>query len=145
MSPDRWIEVDPYIDDLFTLSDPVLEADLRASTEAGLPPIQVTPNQGKLLAILAQSFRARSILEIGLLGGYSTIWLGRALAVEGEFLLFFGYWYIARYTHWEAGQVHIFVIFALIAVFGALILVRGFFWDRWKKKKGGILTRDERG
>ena len=62
MSPDRWIEVDPYIDDLFTLSDPVLEADLRASTEAGLPPIQVTPNQGKLLAILAQSFRASSIL-----------------------------------------------------------------------------------
>lgn len=84
MSPDRWIEVDPYIDDLFTLSDPVLEADLRASTEAGLPPIQVTPNQGKLLAILAQSFRARSILEIGLLGGYSTIWLGRALAPGGK-------------------------------------------------------------
>jgi predicted O-methyltransferase YrrM len=84
MSPDRWIEVDPYIDDLFTLSDPVLEADLRASTEAGLPPIQVTPNQGKLLAILAQSIRARSILEIGLLGGYSTIWLGRALAPGGK-------------------------------------------------------------
>ena len=84
MSPDRWIEVDPYIDDLFTLSDPVLEADLRASTVAGLPPIQVTPNQGKLLAILAQSFRARSILEIGLLGGYSTIWLGRALAPGGK-------------------------------------------------------------
>jgi predicted O-methyltransferase YrrM len=84
MSPDRWIEVDPYIDDLFTLSDPVLEADLRASTAAGLPPIQVTPNQGKLLAILAQSFRARSILEIGLLGGYSTIWLGRALAPGGK-------------------------------------------------------------
>ena len=84
MSPDRWIEVDPYIDDLFTLSDPVLEADLRASTEAGLPPIQVTPNQGKLLAILAQSIRARSILEIGLLGGYSTIWLGRVLAPGGK-------------------------------------------------------------
>lgn len=84
MSPDRWIEVDPYIDDLFTLSDPVLEADLRASTEAGLPPIQVTPNQGKLLAILAQSIRARSVLEIGLLGGYSTIWLGRALAPGGK-------------------------------------------------------------
>lgn len=84
MSPDRWIEVDPYIDDLFTLSDPVLEADLRASTAAGLPPIQVTPNQGKLLAILAQSIRARSILEIGLLGGYSTIWLGRALAPGGK-------------------------------------------------------------
>jgi len=84
MSPDRWIEVDPYIDDLFTLSDPVLEGDLRTSTEAGLPPIQVTPNQGKLLAILAQSIRARSVLEIGLLGGYSTIWLGRALAPGGK-------------------------------------------------------------
>ena len=60
-------------------------------------------------------------------------WLGRALAVEGEFLLFFGYWYIARYTHWKAGQVHIFVIFALIAFFAALILFGGWLWDRRKK------------
>ena len=61
-------------------------------------------------------------------------WLGRVLAVEGIFLLFFGYWYIARYTHWQAGQVHIFVIFALIAVFGGLILVGGWLWDRRKKR-----------
>ena len=61
-------------------------------------------------------------------------WLGRVLAVEGIFLLFFGYWYIARYTHWQAGQVHIFVIFALIAVFGGLILVGGWLWD-WRKKR----------
>ncbi len=86
MSSERWTAVDHYIDDLFTQSDPALEAALRASSEAGLPPIQVSPNQGKLLAILAQTIRARSILEIGVLGGYSTIWLGRALAPGGKLI-----------------------------------------------------------
>jgi predicted O-methyltransferase YrrM len=84
MTQERWTEVDHYINELFALSDPVLEAALKASAEAGLPAIQVTPNQGKLLAILVQSIRARAILEIGLLGGYSTIWLGRALAPGGK-------------------------------------------------------------
>jgi predicted O-methyltransferase YrrM len=81
---DRWTEVDRYFETLLTPYDPALEAALHASSEAGLPPIQVTPNQGKLLAILAQSIQARSILEIGVLGGYSTIWLARALAPGGK-------------------------------------------------------------
>ena len=59
MSLERWTEVDQYIDNLFAPTDPVLDAALRTSTEAGLPPIQVSPNQGKLLAILAQSIQAR--------------------------------------------------------------------------------------
>jgi predicted O-methyltransferase YrrM len=62
----------------------VLEAALKASRDAGLPAIQVTPLQGKLLAILAQSVGARAILEIGTLAGYSTIWLGRSLPRDGR-------------------------------------------------------------
>jgi predicted O-methyltransferase YrrM len=84
MSEKLWTEVDQYIDNLFAPPDPVLEAALRASHEAGLPAIQVTANQGKLLAILAQAIQARFILEIGVLGGYSTIWLARALAPGGK-------------------------------------------------------------
>ena len=57
-------------------------------------------------------------------------WLGRVLAVEGIFLAFFGYWYIARYTHWRAGQVHIFVVIAAIVIVSAIILVGGWIWDR---------------
>ena len=84
MSQDTWTAVDRYINDLFIPPDPILEAALRDSAEAGLPSIQVTPSQGKLLAILAQSIGARSILEIGTLGAYSTIWLGRALPPDGR-------------------------------------------------------------
>jgi predicted O-methyltransferase YrrM len=79
MSQDRWTEVDRYITDLLVPADPALDAALQAAADAGLPPMHVAPNQGKLLAILAQSIGARSILEIGTLGGYSTIWLARAL------------------------------------------------------------------
>jgi hypothetical protein len=57
-------------------------------------------------------------------------WLGRALAVEGVFLAFFGYWYIARYTNWRAGQVHIFVIITAIVIVSGVILVGGWIWDR---------------
>jgi predicted O-methyltransferase YrrM len=84
MSQDRWTAVDDYISDLFAPSDPALEAALSSSAEAGLPEIQVTANQGKLLQILARSIGARSILEIGVLGGYSTIWLARALSHGGR-------------------------------------------------------------
>jgi predicted O-methyltransferase YrrM len=79
MSQDQWTQVDRYITDLLVPNDPILDAALQAATDAGLPPAHVAPNQGKLLAILAQSIGARSILEIGTLGGYSTIWLARAL------------------------------------------------------------------
>jgi peptidoglycan/LPS O-acetylase OafA/YrhL len=60
-------------------------------------------------------------------------WLGRLLAVEGVFLIFFGYWYAARYTNWRAGQVHIFVVIAAIVIVSAVILVGGWIWDRRRK------------
>jgi predicted O-methyltransferase YrrM len=84
MNQEKWTEVDQYINHLFVPADPVLDAALAASRAAGLPEINVAPNQGKLLQLLAQSHGARSILEIGTLGGYSTIWLARALPAEGK-------------------------------------------------------------
>jgi len=81
---EQWNTVDRYITDLFVQSDPALDAALAASNAAGLPQINVAPNQGKLLMLLAQTCRARSILEIGTLGGYSTIWLARALPSDGH-------------------------------------------------------------
>lgn len=86
MNQAQWTAVDQYINDLLIPSDPVLEAALQAAEAAKLPPAQVAPNQGKLLAILAQSIKARSILEIGTLGGYSTIWLARALPPDGKLI-----------------------------------------------------------
>ena len=75
----KWTAVDRYITDTLLSPDTALDAALKASADAGLPPINVSPNQGKLLQLLAQAQGARSILEIGTLGGYSTIWLARAL------------------------------------------------------------------
>ena len=84
MNQDQWTAVDRYITDLLVPADPVLEASLQASTDAGLPAINVAPNQGKLLHLLARIHGARTILEIGTLGGYSTIWLARALPAGGR-------------------------------------------------------------
>jgi predicted O-methyltransferase YrrM len=81
-----WTAVDAYIDGLLFANDAVLESALAASIEAGLPPISVTPSQGKLLCLLAQISGARRILEIGTLGGYSTLWLARALPPDGRIL-----------------------------------------------------------
>lgn len=86
MNQEQWTAVDNYITELLVPSDEALDGALRASAEAGLPAIQVAPNQGKLLSILAQSIGARSILEIGTLGGYSTIWLARALPPGGKLI-----------------------------------------------------------
>lgn len=86
MSQEQWAAVDRYIADLFAPDDPALQAALEASAAAGLPPIQVAPNQGKLLQILARLQGARRILEIGTLGGYSTIWLARALPADGRLI-----------------------------------------------------------
>ncbi len=83
---DTWTAVDDYITDLFIPPDAALDGALKASAEAGLPSIQVAPNQGKLIAIIAQSMGVRSILEIGTLGGYSTIWLARALPPDGKLI-----------------------------------------------------------
>ncbi len=84
MSQETWTAVDRYFEDLLAPSDDVLDAALAASDAAGLPPHQVARNQGKLLALLAQLRGARAILEIGTLGGYSTIWLARALPPGGR-------------------------------------------------------------
>jgi len=81
-----WSKVDRYLDDLFVGDDPALEAALEASKEAGLPAIAVAPTQGKLLYLLARLQRAKRILEIGTLGGYSTIWLARALPADGRLI-----------------------------------------------------------
>ncbi len=86
MSQELWTSVDRYITDTLLPADPVLEAVLTASSKAGLPPIAVAPNQGKWLMILAQAMGAKSILEIGSLGGYSTIWLARALPANGRMI-----------------------------------------------------------
>jgi predicted O-methyltransferase YrrM len=86
MSHDQWTAVDQYINQLLTPPDPALDSALQASTEAGLPEINVAPNQGKLLHILALTCGARSILEVGTLGGYSTIWLARALPAGGRLI-----------------------------------------------------------
>ncbi len=86
MSQDQWTAVDRYITDLFVPQDEALEASLAASSAAGLPAINVAPNQGKLLQLFAQMLGARRILEIGTLGGYSTIWLARSLPKDGHLL-----------------------------------------------------------
>jgi predicted O-methyltransferase YrrM len=81
---DVFTRVDRYIEELFVPSDAALETAVRASREAGLPPIQVSPSQGKLLYLLARLRGARRILELGTLGGYSAIWLARALPPDGR-------------------------------------------------------------
>lgn len=82
--PEVWSQVDRYLEGLFIPGDPALDAALRASDAAGLPPIQVSATQGKLLFLLAKLAGARRILEVGTLGGYSAIWLARALPPGGK-------------------------------------------------------------
>jgi len=81
---ERWSAVDRYLTDVVVRPGPELLAAEAASDAAGLPPIQVTPAQGKLLHLLARISGARRILEIGTLGGYSTIWLAQALPANGR-------------------------------------------------------------
>ncbi|MDE3195941.1 MAG: O-methyltransferase [Acidobacteriota bacterium] len=78
--------IDRYIESLFVPEDPVLTANIANAGAAGLPAIHVSVNQGKLLYLLARMTRAHRILEIGLLGGYSTTWLGRALPADGRLI-----------------------------------------------------------
>jgi caffeoyl-CoA O-methyltransferase len=86
MSEQQWGAVDGYLSGLLVPSDAALEGALQATTDAGMPMINVAPNQGKLLHILALTAGARAILEIGTLAGYSTIWLARALPAGGRLI-----------------------------------------------------------
>ena len=83
---DLLLQIDYYIEELFAPPDPALEGALRRSREAGLPEIHISPNQGKLLRLLAEIAGARRILEVGTLGGYSTIHLARALPDGGALI-----------------------------------------------------------
>ncbi len=84
MSQERWTAVDEYLAATFAPHDEALVAALAASAAAGLPEIQVSPPQGQLLQLLARMIGARRILEIGTLGGYSAIWMARALPADGR-------------------------------------------------------------
>jgi predicted O-methyltransferase YrrM len=84
MSKELWTSVDRYLEGALLRPDPALDAALHANAAARLPAIDVAPNQGKLLNLLAQMLGVRAILEIGTLGGYSTIWLARALPAGGK-------------------------------------------------------------
>jgi predicted O-methyltransferase YrrM len=86
MTREQWSAVDEHLADLSVPAAPALVAALAARAAAGLPTIQVSPLQGKLLMLLAQLQGARTILEIGTLGGYSTIWLARALPADGRLI-----------------------------------------------------------
>jgi predicted O-methyltransferase YrrM len=86
MIEQQWDAVDRYINGHLLAPDPVLEAALADSDAEGLPAIAVTPNQGKLLHLFLRMVGARTVLELGTLGGYSTIWLARALPADGRLL-----------------------------------------------------------
>jgi predicted O-methyltransferase YrrM len=86
MSDQRWADVDEYLTGLFGGEDEVLTGAVAAGEAAGLPDIQVSPEQGRLLQVLARTVNARSILEIGTLAGYSTIWLARSLPEDGRLI-----------------------------------------------------------
>lgn len=83
-TPENWRRTDEFLSDLLVGHDPGLEAALAAQTDGGLPAIEVAPVSGKLLNLLARMSGARRVLEIGTLGGYSTIWLARGVGDGGE-------------------------------------------------------------
>ncbi|HTS26765.1 MAG TPA: O-methyltransferase [Bryobacteraceae bacterium] len=83
LNPELIEQIEEYIQELYTPADPVLSANLDDAAAAGLPAIQVSANQGRLIYLLAKIARARRVLEIGTLAGYSTTWLARALPPDG--------------------------------------------------------------
>jgi predicted O-methyltransferase YrrM len=86
MNQQQWTAVDGYLNEVLVGEDPALTAALATSAKAGLPEIAVSPSQGKLLHLFAASIGARRVLEIGSLGGYSAIWMGRALPADGRLI-----------------------------------------------------------
>src|SRR5664279_3177692 len=83
---EHWDAVDEYFGGLLLPKDPVFDAVVEASAAGGLPDIAVAPNQGALLNILARAIGAKRILEVGTLGGYSTIWMAKALPKDGKLI-----------------------------------------------------------
>jgi predicted O-methyltransferase YrrM len=102
MTQPTWTAVDTYFNELFVGHDPQLDAAMQASSAAGLPAYAVSPTQGKLLFLVAQMQGARNILELGTLGGYSTIWLARALPPGGKLVTL-----EASQRHAEVAQANI--------------------------------------
>lgn len=86
MNPSLFESVDQYISQLFQDEDDCLKATEQSIIESGIPPISISPNQGKFLQLLAKLCNAKKILEIGTLGGYSTIWMARALPEDGKLI-----------------------------------------------------------
>ena len=86
MGIETWTNMDHWFDDRLVGADPALEAALEAARAAGIPEIQVSPTQGKFLMVLAAALAARSVLEVGTLAGYSTIWLARGVAAGARVL-----------------------------------------------------------
>ncbi|WP_035844756.1 O-methyltransferase [Kitasatospora azatica] len=86
MTQQQWTAVDEYLNGVLVGEDAALTAALQTSEKAGLPQIAVSPTQGKLLNLLALGIGARRILEVGSLGGYSAIWMGRALPADGRLI-----------------------------------------------------------
>src|ERR1700733_3846903 len=86
MSDEQYQAVDQYLAERYAPGDDALAAALAANEAAGLPPIAVSATQGKLLQILARMIQARRILEIGTLGGYSSLWLAGALPADGRLI-----------------------------------------------------------
>lgn len=110
MSDKTWTDVDRYFEDVLLGPDPALQEALEASEAAGLPGISVSPLQGKLLFLLARLQGARRILEIGTLGGYSAIWMARALPADGRLVTLevdAGHAEVARANLERAGVAHL--------------------------------------
>ncbi|MEU1625548.1 O-methyltransferase [Streptomyces sp. NPDC020096] len=110
MSQQTWTAVDDYFDALLVNEDAALRTALAESDAAGLPPVHVAPNQGKLLNLLARMHGARTVLEIGTLGGYSTVWLARALPAGGRLVTLEadeGYAAVAAANIARAGLKHV--------------------------------------
>jgi predicted O-methyltransferase YrrM len=110
MAEDRWAEVDEFVAATIAPDDDVLRHAVERCEAAGLPAIQVTSPQGKLLDLLARSIGARAVLEFGTLGGYSTIWIGRALPEGGRLITLeadAGHAEVARENIEEAGLVDV--------------------------------------
>ena len=84
MAQEPWTAVDDHFHSLFAPHDDVLAMVLQSGIEAGLPEIQVSPNLGKMLEVMVRSIGARTVLEIGTLAGYSSIWMARALPPDGR-------------------------------------------------------------